>query len=47
MATIKKQISEDNPFYVGVRDELNETGCGMCLAKWTQVTLHLLSLIHI
>jgi hypothetical protein len=38
---LKKQISEDNPFYVKVRDELNETGCGMCLAKWTQVTMHL------
>ena len=38
---LKKQISEDNPFYVKVRDELNDTGCGMCLAKWTQVTMHL------
>ena len=38
---LKKQISEDNPFYVKVRDELNSTGCGMCLAKWTQVTMHL------
>jgi organic radical activating enzyme len=24
-----------------VRDELNTTGCGFCLAKWTQVTIHL------
>ena len=24
-----------------LRDELNETGCGFCLAKWTQVTIHL------
>jgi len=23
------------------RDTLNETGCGFCLAKWTQVTIHL------
>lgn len=38
---LKKQISEDNPFYVKVRDELNSQGCGMCLAKWTQVTMHL------
>ncbi len=27
--------------YAQVREELNKTGCGMCLAKWTQVTLHL------
>ena len=27
--------------YAEVRKELNKTGCGMCLAKWTQVTLHL------
>lgn len=33
----------DNPFYVEVKDELNQTGCGMCLAKWTQVTLQLQS----
>ena len=38
---IKQTIDGDNPFYVKVRDELNNTGCGMCLAKWTQVTLHL------
>ncbi len=24
-----------------VKDELNSTGCGFCLAKWTQVTIHL------
>jgi organic radical activating enzyme len=24
-----------------VRDKLNGVGCGMCLAKWTQVTIHL------
>jgi organic radical activating enzyme len=24
-----------------VKDELNGIGCGMCLAKWTQVTMHL------
>ena len=23
------------------RDKLNEVGCGFCLAKWTQVTIHL------
>jgi organic radical activating enzyme len=24
-----------------VKEELNSTGCGFCLAKWTQVTIHL------
>jgi len=24
-----------------MKDFLNDTGCGMCLAKWTQVTMHL------
>ena len=38
---VKGTIGGDNPFYLGVRDKLNSTGCGMCLAKWTQVTLHL------
>jgi hypothetical protein len=33
----------ENPLYVKVRDELNEKGNGMCLAKWTQVTLQLQS----
>lgn len=33
----------DNPFYVGVKNELDNVGCGMCLAKWTQVTLQLQS----
>jgi len=23
------------------KEELNNTGCGFCLAKWTQVTIHL------
>ena len=27
--------------YTETRDKLNATGCGMCLAKWTQVTIHL------
>lgn len=27
--------------YGEVREELNKVGCGFCLAKWTQVTLHL------
>jgi len=33
--------SRENPFYVKVKNELDEVGCGMCLAKWTQVTLQL------
>lgn len=35
--------SRENPFYLKVKDELNDVGCGMCLAKWTQVTLQLQS----
>lgn len=27
--------------YTTVRESLNKVGCGMCLAKWTQVTIHL------
>jgi MoaA/NifB/PqqE/SkfB family radical SAM enzyme len=38
---LKKTLTGENPFYVGVRDELNSQGNGMCLAKWTQTTLHL------
>jgi hypothetical protein len=28
-------------FHDDVKDKLDNTGCGMCLAKWTQVTMHL------
>ena len=31
----------DNPIYVETKRKLDEVGCGMCLAKWTQVTMHL------
>ena len=34
----------ENKFYehsLKVKEELNKTGCGFCLAKWTQVTMHL------
>jgi len=24
-----------------VKEKLNQVGCGFCLAKWTQVTIHL------
>ena len=27
--------------YSEVKDELDKVGCGFCLAKWTQVTIHL------
>ena len=36
----EKTYSE-NPVYLGVKDDLNKIGPGMCLAKWTQVTLQL------
>jgi organic radical activating enzyme len=35
--------SLENPYYVKVKNELDEVGNGMCLAKWTQVTLQLQS----
>ena len=38
---LKKTFAGDNPFYLGVRDDLNKIGQGFCLAKWTQVTMHL------
>ena len=31
----------ENPIYVDMKNDLNEVGCGFCLAKWTQVTIHL------
>ena len=31
----------DQRIFEETRNELNSTGCGMCLAKWTQVTMHL------
>ena len=38
---LKKTFAGDNPFYLEVRDDLNKIGHGFCLAKWTQVTMHL------
>jgi hypothetical protein len=38
---LKKTLTGENPFYVGVQKELDTVGKGMCLAKWTQTTLHL------
>jgi len=33
------KINDEN--LIKMRDALNETGPGFCLAKWTQVTMHL------
>ena len=33
--------AKDNPIYTKMRKNLNSVGSGMCLAKWTQVTMHL------
>ena len=33
----------ENPFFKNVKKELDSVGHGMCLAKWTQVTLQLQS----
>ena len=43
MSEEKKKIAidDDSPVYVDVTNQLNETGKGFCLAKWTQVTMHL------
>ena len=37
----EQKTYSENPIYLRVKDELNEVGAGMCLAKWTQVTLQL------
>ena len=31
----------ENPVFQETKDKLDNVGCGMCLAKWTQVTLQL------
>ena len=31
----------ENPIYTNMKVGLNNVGCGFCLAKWTQVTIHL------
>ena len=38
---IENKLVIDNPIYTKMRRDLNSVGCGMCLAKWTQVTMHL------
>tara|TARA_R100000008_G_C3581385_1_gene168762 strand:- start:248 stop:1708 length:1461 start_codon:yes stop_codon:yes gene_type:complete len=37
----ESDFTSDNPFYDKLKSDLNDIGCGMCLAKWTQVTMHL------
>jgi len=32
---------DNHGIFSEVKDKLNSVGCGMCLAKWTQVTMHL------
>ena len=34
-------VTKDNPFYIKNKKKLDDIGSGMCLAKWTQVTLQL------
>ena len=36
-----KRNQLENPIYTQMEEKLNEVGPGMCLAKWTQVTLQL------
>jgi hypothetical protein len=38
-----KKTNLENPFYVSMKKDLDSVGKGMCLAKWTQVTLQLQS----
>ena len=38
---MSKTLSFDNPHYVDTKKQLDLIGPGMCLAKWTQVTIHL------
>lgn len=40
MTNASDQYAE-NPIYVKTKENLDKIGCGMCLAKWTQVTMHL------
>jgi len=35
------ELSFVNPEYLKTKESLDSIGPGMCLAKWTQVTIHL------
>ena len=37
----KMELSIENQHFVETKKKLDNVGCGMCLAKWTQVTLQL------
>ena len=37
----KAKILLGNHDYQITKDKLDSVGCGMCLAKWTQTTIHL------
>ena len=37
----KTQIIKEEDVYKNTKDKLDKVGCGMCLAKWTQATVHL------
>tara|TARA_Y100000004_G_scaffold115746_1_gene130006 strand:- start:3157 stop:4602 length:1446 start_codon:yes stop_codon:yes gene_type:complete len=39
----RKYFEKENPIYTEMEQKLNSVGPGMCLAKWTQVTLQLQS----
>ena len=42
-----KHIDLNHSVYVDMKKDLDEVGKGMCLAKWTQVTLQLQTVIII
>ena len=37
----KNELSIENQHFVKTKKKLDDIGCGMCLAKWTQVTIQL------
>ncbi|MAR20453.1 MAG: hypothetical protein CMD25_00075, partial [Flavobacteriales bacterium] len=37
----KQELSIENQHFVKTKEKLDNIGPGMCLAKWTQTTLHL------
>ena len=37
----KTEIIREEDVYKNTKDKLDKVGCGMCLAKWTQATVHL------
>ncbi len=38
---VKNELSIENQHFVKTKEKLDKIGPGMCLAKWTQTTLHL------